>query len=68
MEKKLHLKNFVLFVQSETREKKVDTNAKIAVHTQVCVQRHVSKKVSHLNTVLRSKYIGKDMPIMQTLC
>ena len=26
------------------------------------------RKVSHLNTVLRSKYIGKDMPIMQTLC
>ena len=26
------------------------------------------RKVSHLNIVLRSKYIGKDMPIMQTLC
>ena len=39
----LHLRNIVLFVQSQVREKKVDTNAKIAVHTQVCVQRHVSK-------------------------
>ena len=47
--KKLHLRNVVLFVQSQTREKKVDTNAKIAVHTQVCVQRHVSKsfKLKH---------------------
>ena len=43
MEKKLHLRNVVLFVESQTREKKVDTNAKSAVHTQVCVQRHVSK-------------------------
>ena len=25
-------------------------------------------EVSHLNTVLRSKYIGEDMPEMQTLC
>ena len=42
-EKKLLLRNVVLFLQSQTRENKVNTNAKIAVHTQVCVQRDVSK-------------------------
>ena len=41
--KKLYLRNVVLFVQSQTKEKKVDTNAKIAVHTQVCDQGHISK-------------------------
>ena len=42
-EKRLHLGNVELFVQSQTREKKVNTNAKITVLTQVCVQPYVSK-------------------------
>ena len=36
--------------------------------TRRSVSSAMFRKVPHLNTVLRSKYIGKDMPIMQTLC
>ena len=32
------------------------------------VTRAIFRNVSHLNTALRSNYITKDMPIMQTLC
>ena len=36
--------------------------------TRRSVSSAMFRKVPHLNTVLRSKYIGKDLSIMQTLC
>ena len=41
-------KRCAVFSKSNKR-KKVDTNANIAVHTQVCIQRYVSK-FSHLGS------------------